>query len=323
MPHTNGPLHRYVLGDWGTSRLRLFLMENGDIVDSREGLGVGALAATAPNAPADTLADTLAGLIAPWTDATQRMDVMLSGMIGSRNGLFDVPYAKVPIDCAAWSRVAWSTQTRGMNITIATGLRSGDQASAPDVMRGEETQIFGSMRLDAALATGPQLFVLPGTHSKWVEVENGTITRFRTALTGEVYALLRDHSTLLKAGGSAVNSDADADAGFVAGVKRCTHLAAGLLAAMFEARTAQLLEQRSREWASGFLSGLLIGYEVASLSASYPTVRGVRIIGDPNLASLYRRVFADRGVETHSLDGSACAIAGLRYLREYMLENLT
>lgn len=316
MLHTNEPQQRYVLGDWGTSRLRLFLLENGEIADSREGQGIGALTA----APADTLAE----LIAPWMDATQPMDVLLSGMIGSRNGLFEVPYATLPVNCAAWSRTACSTRMRGMNITIAAGLRGSGQDGAPDVMRGEETQIFGAMRVDAALGAGSHLFVLPGTHSKWVEVENGAVVRFRTALTGEVYALLRDHSILLKAGGVDGNADADADAdvGFIAGVKRCTHLAEGLLAALFEARTAQLLQDRSRAWASGFLSGLLIGYEVASLSAAYPA-RRVRIIGDTNLASLYRRVFADRGVETRALDGAACAISGLRYLREHLAEGQT
>lgn len=321
MLQTSEPLRRYVLGDWGTSRLRLFLMDGAEIVDSREGPGIGAFAGRAPDST-DILADTLTGLIAPWTDAAQPMDVVLSGMIGSRNGLFDVPYARAPIDGAAWSRTAWSAKMSSLNITIAAGLRSGDQDGAPDVMRGEETQIFGAMQLDTALAAGSQLFVLPGTHSKWVNADNGKVTRFRTALTGEVFALLRDHSTLLKAGAGAISSDADTDAGFIAGIQRCARLDAGLLASLFEARTAQLLEQRSRAWASGFLSGLLIGYEVASLSASCSTIRSVRIIGDPNLTSLYQRVFTDRGVEVHLLDGAACAIAGLRYLRECTQENL-
>ncbi|MGH8238087.1 MAG: 2-dehydro-3-deoxygalactonokinase, partial [Steroidobacteraceae bacterium] len=126
----------------------------------------------------------------------------------------------------------------------------------------------------------------------------------------------RDHSILLKAGAVPDAAGADADAGFTAGVQRSAHLAEGLLAALFETRTAQLLLRRSRAWASAFLSGLLIGAEIAGLSTKYSTARGVQIIGDAQLAALYQRVFADRGVATRSMDDAACAIAGLRYLYE-------
>lgn len=244
------------------------------------------------------------------------MDVWLSGMIGSRNGLFEVPYAVLPVDCAAWARAACSTRVQNLNITIAAGLRGFGLDGVPDVMRGEETQLFGAMLMDATLCRGLRLFVLPGTHSKWVEVKDGAVMRFRTVLTGEVYALLCDRSILLKAGGVDDHADSDADAGFVAGVERSAGLPDGLLAALFETRTAQLLQHRSRAWASGFLSGLLIGHEVASLSATYSLSRGVTLVGDPSLTALYRGVFADRGVDAQTLDGTPCVIAGLRYLQD-------
>jgi len=309
--HLNDFPRRYVLGDWGTSHLRLFLFEDDVIGASSEGPGIGTLAGT----PADALARKLGELIAPWIQPERPMDVTLSGMIGSRNGLFDVPYASLPVDQAAWARAAWRAQMHGMNITIATGLRGNGEGVGGDVMRGEETQIFGALRLDAELATGFHLFVLPGTHSKWVEVRNGSVVRFRTVMSGEVYALLSNHSILLKSALADGNTDSDTDAGFSAGIERCKHLAEGLLAALFETRIAQLLENRSRGWAAGFLSGLLIGYEVTSLSGAYSTQGGVKIVGEPALASLYRRAFSDHGVEAHSLDGAACAIAGLHGLR--------
>jgi 2-dehydro-3-deoxygalactonokinase len=123
-------------------------------------------------------------------------------------------------------------------------------------MRGKETQVFGALRLDTSLASGLQVFALPGTHSKWVEVEEGVVRRFRTAITGE-RTLLRDHSTLLRASAIADAPD-DAQQGFDAGARRAFELKEGLLAAVFEARTQQLLAGRSRARAAGFLSGLRI-----------------------------------------------------------------
>jgi len=204
----------------------------------------------------------------------------------------------------------------GMHLWIATGLRDDSRPGAPDVMRGEETQIFGALILDDALREGSQLLVLPGTHSKWVDVQGGVIVRFRTALTGEMFALLRDHSILLKTGDSAPAAPGDSEAGFVAGAQRATHLTEGLLGALFEARTAQLLQQRSRAWAEGLLSGLLIGAEIAGMSSTRANVAAVKIIGDAQLAALYRQVFELAGVAAQVVDGAACAIAGLQQLHE-------
>ena len=312
MPSTpdNG---RFVLGDWGTSRLRLSLLENDVVTDSREGPGIGVLTGT--------VAATLSTTISPWLDSNKPLEVLLSGMVGSRNGLLEVPYATAPVDMSMWGKAAARTQLQGMDITIATGLRTGKQDGAPDVMRGEETQIFGAMQIDATLAIGSHLLVLPGTHCKWVFVNDGAITRFRTALTGEVYALLREHSTLLKAGKVDGDATADTAAGFEAGMKRSLHLTEGLLAALFETRTAQLLEQRSRAWGSGFLSALLIGYEIASLSPAYSAAGGVTVIGDQVLAAAYARIFENYGTAVRLLSGTDCALAGLHCLRRYTREN--
>lgn len=308
MPHTKESHGRYVLGDWGTSRLRLALVENGNIVATCEGPGIGALTASP--------AATLAALVSQWLPASKSLHVVLSGMVGSRNGLIETAYAPVPIDFTSWSRAAQFTQVHGLHIAIAPGLRDDDRAGAPDVMRGEETQIFGALHLDPTLGEGSHLFVLPGTHSKWVDVEDGLIAHFRTALTGEVFALLRDHSILLKTGTGAAFHASDSDEGFAAGVQRSAHLPERLLGALFEVRTAQLLKERSGSWASGFLSGLLIGDELGGMSATRPAFRDVTIIGDAQLAALYQRAFAERAIEARIIDGSDCAIAGLRQLHE-------
>jgi 2-dehydro-3-deoxygalactonokinase len=294
----------FVLGDWGASRLRLFLVRSGDIAESSEGPGIAESAA-----PMQVLIDC----VAPWRQAHGVLDIYLAGMVGSRNGIHEVDYVPLPADCVTWSRACWSTSFDGALLSIAGGLRSEPGAQPGDVMRGEETQVFGALRLTPALASGRHILVLPGTHSKWVEIEDGRIVRFRTALTGEVYALLRAHSTLLRASASTDQAD-DWQQGFDAGGQRAAQLTEGLLAAVFETRVQQLLAGRSRAWASGFLSGLLIAYEVDSVGATFVSAGELTVIGDPQLANLYRNVLATRSRTARVLAGDACVVEGLLYL---------
>jgi 2-dehydro-3-deoxygalactonokinase len=122
---------------------------------------------------------------------------------------------------------------------------------------------------------------------------------------------------LLKVGDGTPDVSSEVERGFDAGVARSADLADGLLAALFRTRTAQLLDQRSRSWARGFLSGLLIGSEVASLSRQYSTTGNVYIIGESELTTLYQRVFERRGVAVSAIDGASCVVAGLRALRRH------
>jgi 2-dehydro-3-deoxygalactonokinase len=296
---------RYVLGDWGTTRLRLFLIEGGHVASQCEGPGIAALVAS----PAQVLAQ----LVTPWRKPAERIDVYLAGMVSSRNGWHEVPYLPLPTDCAAWSSAAWTTNLDGIRVTIAGGLCMKPQDGAGDVMRGEEAQIFGALRADPTLAQGTRILALPGTHSKWVELVDGVITRFRTAFTGETYALFRDHSTLLRASATSDGAE-DSALGFAAGARRASELHEGVLAAAFEARTAQLLQGRSRAWAAGFLSGLLIAHEIDTLGNAYRAKQGVTLIGEPQLTELYRRILVDRACPAHVLAGDACVIEGLRFL---------
>lgn len=299
---------RYVLGDWGTSRLRLWLVERGDIAATCEGPGIGKLT-TSP-------ADTLASLLASWHRPPERLHVVLCGMAGSRTGLLETDYVTAPADSSRWSRSARLTRLLNLSVAVAAGLKDERHHEAPDVMRGEETQIFGALQIEPTLRQGSRLFVLPGTHSKWVGVENGAIVRINTALTGELFALLRDHSILLKTGGTVSTNASEHDEGFAAGLSRSRHLPERLLAALFETRTAQLLRGRSRAWAEGFLSGLLIGDEIAGLSALHAAIRDVVVIGDTQLAELYERAFSEYGIRARPIDGKKCALAGLRQLYE-------
>jgi 2-dehydro-3-deoxygalactonokinase len=292
-----------VLCDWGSTRLRALLEVDDAIIDRRDGPGIGALAGQAPR-------DVLISTIEPWVAARGVRDLYLCGMVGSRNGLVEVPYVPAPTDARTWAQSSRRSQVADLALTIAPGVEARNFSSVPDVMRGEETQVFGAFALNPGLAGGRCVIVLPGTHSKWVEVEDGKILRFHTFITGEIFAVLVKHSSLLRV----ANSVEEAGDGLKSGLRRAADH--DLSSALFEARSAQLVLGQTDGWARAFLSGLLIGSEVRSVLRMSVVTAGaaVTMIGDPALASVYSQALGARDITVQTLDGERCAIEGLRLL---------
>jgi 2-dehydro-3-deoxygalactonokinase len=154
----------------------------------------------------------------------------------------------------------------GAEVTIIPGARCVNPRGAPDVMRGEETQIIGALRLDARLARGRHVFALPGTHTKWALLNDGTLETFQTSFSGELFALLRDHSLLARLAAAPPDSPATAastKAGFERGVARSRELRGTPLGHLLcEARSRQLMNEVSQPEALGFLSGLIIDQDI-------------------------------------------------------------
>lgn len=293
-----------VIGDWGTSRLRLFRVEQGAIVARRDGPGIGAVGRAAETVLADT--------IAPWLDDGAPDSITLCGMVGARDIWVEAPYADCPADVATWRQAAVRFDWRGKPLAIMGGLACESADGIPDVMRGEETQIFGALALDPALDHGRHLIVLPGTHNKWALVEDGRVISFRTMPTGELFALLRDQSTL---GPKVELTDpADEAAGFAEGLDRAGD--AKLLQSLFAARAMRLRSGRSGDWALGYLSGLLIGCEIAEIMTTLSGADGVVLIGDERLSARYAQALDARGIASRALDGDGCALAGLGFTGE-------
>jgi 2-dehydro-3-deoxygalactonokinase len=277
-----------VIGDWGNSRLRLWRLEYGSVAEQREGPGI---------ARADDPAAALTAALGDWETGK----VVLCGMAGARNGLREVAYASCPADAGNWAAGVVDFDLDGLSVAIAPGLASAD--GRPEVMRGEETQLFGAMACYPALATGRRSVVLPGTHSKWAALADGRIESFRTFMTGELFELLK-RSSLFAAGGQP--DPADFESGFAEGLAR----RGALSSLLFEARAAQLVGAKSAGWASGFASGVLIGAEIAEMQ---PT-GSVTVVGEPELAARYALALARHGAEPTILDAEECTIAGLRLL---------
>ena len=235
-----------VAGDWGTSNLRLYRIENGAVVDRAVGPGIGDLG---DRTPEQVLRCALEG----WRAVADPRAIHMCGMVGSRNGWIEIPYVDCPADAAIWAAGSAHALIDRIPVMMGAGLACTHVRGAPDVMRGEETQIFGAMARLPSLAVGRHLIALPGTHSKWASVDDGRVTGFQTFVTGELFALLRMHSTLTRASSDGGATEDEAT-GFDAGLVRVAD-GGHLLGALFEARAAPLRNRRAATGRGGSCQG--------------------------------------------------------------------
>ena len=293
-----------IFGDWGTSRLRLYLRQGKMVLDRRDGPGIGSLNGASPR-------DVFLDLVGDWREAGPSQ-ALLCGMVGSRNGWQEAAYAPCPANAADIRERLLHIDADGLPVAIVPGLSCRNALGGPDVMRGEETQILGALSLNPELAKGRHLLALPGTHTKWVVVENGAITSFLTAPVGELYALLREHSILAKA---APGDGPESPEGFARGVARIVEQGpARLPHLIFETRSRQLIDGLPKDEAMGFLSGLLIGADTATTSSWFGDLGKVSLIGAPALSVLYAQAIAAHGGTSVTVDGDAAVLAGLTTL---------
>ena len=234
---------------------------------------------------------------------------VLCGTVGSSFGWREAPYLPCPADLQALAGEAIAVRE---GIRIVPGLRCTNPLGAPDVMRGEETQLLGAQTLDAALRRGRQLVCMPGTHAKWVALEGGVVQQFLTAPTGELFAMLCAHSVLVRDQASVIGHDPDAfERGLAAAV---TVPGASLLHKLFQARSLRLDGQLSPQEAPCWMSGLLIGTDVAGalpLFAALDPRAPVYLVGAPELMAHYSLALLRHGRDTIQIDGTRAAFAGL------------
>jgi 2-dehydro-3-deoxygalactonokinase len=280
--------------DWGTSSLRGARLDEAGRVLEEKSAPLGIL-----NVPKGDFAGTFGAQFSDWMKDGTRC--LISGMAGSRQGWAEAPYVACPAGPADLAKhLHWIERDR---IAIVPGL-SDMQGDVPDVMRGEEVQIFGAMRL-AGLTDG--LFVLPGTHSKWAVVRSGRVMGFRTFMTGEAYGLFAQHSILART----LDADAPLDeTAFRRGVARAS-AGEGLLHNAFGVRALGLFGRLSPAESASYLSGLLIGEEIGR--QTLPASREVIVVGASALVERYALALSERGATVRRF-GAEATWAGLRAL---------
>lgn len=288
--------------DWGSTSLRAYLFgPDGTILQQRsEAAGV-------LNVVERKFAAARDRTIGDWLTHGEALPVIACGMIGSTVGWREVPYVSCPAGftelataLAAQRRIAAAdglTIVPGLNVAFGGSTAPG---RTPDVMRGEETQVLGALERRPDLANGCRM-VMPGTHSKWVHVRHGAIQSFRTYMTGEVFAVMRDHSILgrpaqaaLAAAGAAPIGTRPAGPDFERGVDDAkTARATGLAGLLFAVRTRVLAGEVAAHDSLDYLSGILIGDEVRSgLADMQDAAQPLALIGDATICGLYRRAFS-------------------------------
>lgn len=232
--------------------------------------------------------------------------LLLAGMVGSNRGWMEAPYVPCPAtlpDVAA--RLLWA---EARHAAIVPGVSLVENGRA-DVMRGEEVQVFGALAMRPPQAR--TLICHPGTHTKWIEVEAGAIVRFRTLMTGELFALLRKNSILA----DMIDGPVDPAQAFRDGVER--GFAQGQLSAdLFSIRAGVLLGLQQRGDAPSYASGLLIGCDLRAGLASAPKESEVLVLGRGSLTSLYAAAIAQCGYRAETMDGAIAFVAGMRAIAE-------
>lgn len=288
----------FISVDWGTSSFRAYLADGAGHALDEIPSGTGALALK----PGEH-EPYLSARIGHWP----RLPVIASGMVGARQGWLEAPYAPCPAGAEEIARaivVAPSPTLGGVRILPGVSVFAPD--GAPDVMRGEETQILGAL---AASGREDGLFVLPGTHSKWARVEGGRITGFATYMTGEVFAVMKDHSVLGR-----MMAPAEAGEGFARGVDAAAGLdhPGDLLHALFRARTFGLFDQLPPHQLPEYLSGLLIGAEII---AGARGMTAAVVIGSEALVTRYQAAGERLGVAFSAAPANCATLGQLAILR--------
>jgi 2-dehydro-3-deoxygalactonokinase len=291
----------FIGGDWGTSRLRLFLCDaDGGVLARADGPGVAEAGAK--------VAEIFAGLTSGWDKS---LPAILCGMVGSTIGWREARYVACPVAPDAIAQAALRFEADGRQVAIIPGLSCRNASGLFDVMRGEETQILGALRRKPGLARGRHLFGLPGTHAKWALVENGMVVNFQSAVSGELFALLSAHSVLARGAGP-MHGD---HAAFTEGLSIArTQTQAGLLHLLFSTRSRQLAGEIAKEEAASYLSGLIIGEDVAGAVRLFQPQGSVTLVCAPELGALYERALCAYGLSAATIAGDDAALAGLAFL---------
>ena len=286
----------FVAVDWGTTNRRAYHVGAdgallGEMEDDRGILSVGA-----------------GGFDAAVAEINARMGdlpMLMAGMVGSNRGWVEAPYAPCPAGLPELAqRITWVEPGR---IGIVPGV-SYSEGDAADVMRGEEVQILGAF--GEGIVPPDAVICHPGTHNKWIRLEDGRITAFRTVMTGELFNLLKSHSIL----SDLLSAPADLGPAFDAGVR--AGLEGEVLSAeLFSVRARVLLGKAPREEAASFTSGLLIGADLR-FGLQFAGDTEIVVMARPELSRLFAAGAAVAGRKTREIDGETAFLAGARHLAE-------
>lgn len=292
----------YLIIDWGTSNFRIFLMNNEDKLVKKKETEMGLLKVENGN-----FAKSLQNILTSWLPNYQNLPIFMAGMVGSANGWHTVDYVETHSDIAKLShgsfhfKLPWQAPA-----TIIPGILHVNTANnTKDVMRGEEVQVFGLIN---KCGFNNLKAILPGTHSKHVNVSEGKITEVASYMTGELFSVISQHTIL---GKNLPPQQFDTEA-FTLGV--IEGQTAQLTQVLFQVRTHQLFNRISASHVESYLSGLLIGNELQTVEK-----QPIYLIGSPALCNKYQLACNILTIPTTYIDGDECFLSGMVMLVQKIL----
>ena len=289
----------FIAVDWGTTNARFWLCDrDGGVLAEAGGLGVAALRIDRK------FAEEFAKATSGWPE---NVPAVLCGTIGANIGWHQVGYRALPASLDELSQNTLHFVEGRRPIAILAGVSGKGSFGQLDLMRGEDIQLAGVI----ADGHGDGIYVLPGTHNKWVQVRDRAIVSFHTAMTGELYAAIAGNTILLT---SAATPPLVGEA-FNNGAKLAlSHADAGLASLLFTVRTRQVLGEMSEADAASYLSGVMIGADVAGGAAQFGEATRsapITLVGGSSLAASYARACELAGIATSAIAGDAAVLRGL------------
>ena len=286
-----------IVVNWGTSNFRAYRIGAHGRVEAVKTSSRGAI-----TVPAGGFQDALVAEVMEWLDGGDNR-ILMCGMVGARRGWKEAPYVPAPASFEQVVQGVVKLDVDGMDARIVPGLIGEDSNGVPDVMRGEETEILGCGTQEGNNVYWKNVsFCLPGTHTKWVQTENGRIGAFSTSMTGDLFRAIREN-TILR---SVAHHEPNDESAFMRGVVRASQ-DGELGHQLFGVRTLVLTGKMNETSASSYLSGLLIGREVKEMVRE---AYDVHLIGEMPLCTLYQRALHEFGVSP-TIEPEGAALRGL------------
>ena len=293
---------KWIAIDWGTSFFRAYLIENDQVSDSihtKDGMKFLEKA---------SFEKTLIKLIEPWLENNYKIEVLASGMVGSKQGWVEAPYQSTPCNLHNVNFISPSVKDKRFSLKIFSGI---SQSNKPDVMRGEETQIAGFLH-DNPNFNGS--ICLPGTHSKWVQIENGHIINFKTFMTGELFEIISKNSVLIHS----VTSNKIKKNELIMAVDEIFKKPETFGNALFQLRADDLINSRGSEIYKSKLSGYLLGLELLG-SLEFWEKKDIVLIGNADLIELYEYILQSKVNSIKNFLSKDMVLRGLKNFKNKLL----
>ena len=266
-------MKKWIAVDWGTSTFRAYLVQNNEVsdtIETKDGMKF---------VKSHLFEQTLLTLIDRWLDNDKITEILASGMVGSKQGWEEAPYQKTPCNLKSLNYITPSLKDNRISLKIFSGV---SQINQPDVMRGEETQIAGFLNENPNFNGS---ICLPGTHSKWVEIKNNNIIKFKTFMTGELFEIISKNSVLIHS----VKAEKIDKMELLKSVDEILQKPELFSNALFQLRADDLINSKGPTIYKSRLSGYLLAIELLG-SVEFWKNSDIVLIGNPDLTSMYQFV---------------------------------